>query len=50
VSVYSGRELLGFVLSRGPDGFEAFDASERSLGIFSTMKAAADAISAEGAP
>jgi hypothetical protein len=25
-------------------------AAERSLGLFSTMKAAADAISAEGAP
>jgi hypothetical protein len=47
VSVYEGRQLLGFVLSRGPDGFEAFDSGERSLGIFATMKKAADAISAE---
>jgi len=42
--------LLVFVLNRGPDGFEAFDGGERSLGVFPNMKAAADAISAEGTP
>ena len=50
VSVYDGRRLLGFILNRGADGFEAFDSAERSLGLFNTMKKAADAISAEGAP
>jgi hypothetical protein len=50
VSVYDGTTCLGCILGRGPDGFEAFDAVERSLGIFPTMKAAADAISAEASP
>lgn len=50
VSVYDGRRLLGFILNRGADGFEAFDAAERSLGVFNTIKAAADAISAEASP
>jgi hypothetical protein len=30
--VYDGRACLGFVLSRGRAGFEAFDPEERSLG------------------
>jgi hypothetical protein len=47
VSVYEGRRLLGFVLNRGALGYEGFDAAERSLGLFRTMKAAADAVSAE---
>jgi len=47
VSVYSGQTLLGFVLSRGRDGFESFDAKERSIGVFPDMQQAADAISAE---
>jgi len=45
-SVYDGTRCIGFVLRR-VDGFEGFDAGERSLGVFDTMKAAADAISAE---
>jgi hypothetical protein len=47
VSVYSGRELRGYILNRGVLGFESFDAAERSLGIFPDMQAAADAVSAE---
>jgi len=42
--VYDGRECLGFVLSRGRAGFEAFDREERSLGLFPTAKQAAGAL------
>ena len=49
LSVYSGRDCIGFVLNRGKVGYEALDANEKSLGIFPTERAAADAIS-EGAP
>jgi hypothetical protein len=48
-SVFSGQICLGFILSRGPAGFEAFSTDERSLGIFASMKAAAAAVS-EAAP
>jgi len=42
--VYNGRECLGFVLSRGRAGFEAFTADEQSLGLFKTRAQAADAV------
>jgi hypothetical protein len=45
--VYDGRECLGFVLSRGRAGFEAFDNEQRSLGIYSTQREAAAAITRE---
>jgi hypothetical protein len=35
-------------LARGKDGFEAFDADERSLGVFESTSEAADAISTKG--
>jgi hypothetical protein len=44
VSVLSGDRCIGFLISRGRDGFEAFNADERSLGIFPTQHAAAAAI------
>lgn len=44
VSVYSGRECLGFVLKRAT-GFEAYTADEFSLGTFPNMKMVADAVS-----
>jgi hypothetical protein len=44
VSVYDGRDCLGFVLDRGKLGFEAFDREARSLGMFSTQREAADAL------
>jgi hypothetical protein len=44
--VYDGRECLGFILSRGRSGFEAFDREERSLGFFKTAAAAANVVSA----
>jgi hypothetical protein len=49
ISVYDGRTCLGFVLKRA-NGFEAFDAQERSLGVFSNLKAAADIISKHTVP
>jgi hypothetical protein len=42
--VYSGRECAGFLLPRGKSGVEAFTAASKSLGIFATQKAAADAL------
>ena len=44
-SVYDGRECVGFIVSRGRLGYEAYTADERSLGLFPTTKLAADAIS-----
>jgi len=44
-SVYGGRTLLGFLISRGRLGTEAYTPDEVSIGVFSTIKAAADAIS-----
>jgi hypothetical protein len=48
VSIYDGRECVGFVISRGKLGYEALDRAERSLGLFPTQREAADAISARG--
>ena len=42
--IYDGRACLGFVLSRGRAGFEAFDSEERSLGVYGTQREAAAAI------
>jgi hypothetical protein len=36
VSVYSGRACLGFIITRGREGFEAYDQQERSLGFSAT--------------
>ena len=44
LAVYDGRSCLGFILSLGVMGFEAFDADERSLGRFETRREAADAV------
>jgi hypothetical protein len=48
LSVYDGRRCLGFVLSRGLSGYEAFDPGDRSLGLYATQKLAADALSEQG--
>jgi hypothetical protein len=37
LSVYDGRQILGFVLARGPRGFETFSAAEQSLGLYKTQ-------------
>jgi hypothetical protein len=44
LSVYSGRKCVGFLLERGKTGVEAFDAEQRSLGVFTTLREAANAI------
>jgi hypothetical protein len=48
LSVYDGQLCLGHLLPRGKAGVEAYDRADRSLGIFPTQKAAADAVSAAG--
>jgi hypothetical protein len=44
ISVYDGRQCLGHVLARGKAGYEAFDPSDKSLGIFETQRQAANAL------
>ena len=44
-AVYDGRACLGLILARGKFGFEAFDAEERSLGMFPTQREAMAAFS-----
>jgi hypothetical protein len=44
VPVLAGKQCLGHILRRGVTGFEAFDVDDRSLGVFATQRAAADAI------
>jgi hypothetical protein len=41
VSVFDGRDCVGFVLSRGKLGFEAFHINGRSCGFFATTREAA---------
>jgi hypothetical protein len=43
-SVYAGQRCIGFILSRGRDGYEAFSAEQKSLGLFQTKNDAADAV------
>jgi hypothetical protein len=47
-AVYSGRTCIGFLLPRGKQGCEAFDSTDRSLGVFPDQKSAADALSQRG--
>jgi hypothetical protein len=42
--VYDGKQCVGFLLQRGKRGVEAFDRGERSLGLFKTAAAAANAV------
>jgi hypothetical protein len=44
LAVLAGPACIGFVLARGKLGHEAFDADDRSLGIFPTQREAAAAI------
>jgi hypothetical protein len=45
LSVYEGRACIGFIITRGKLGFQAFSADLVSLGTFPTQREAADAIS-----
>ena len=40
LSIYAGRQCVGFVLARCRAGYEAFNTNERSLGMFKTKDAA----------
>ena len=40
LSIYDGRQRVGFVLTRGRRGYDAFDVGEHSLGVFETKDAA----------
>ena len=44
ICVYRGRDCAGFVVARGPKGYEAFDHEERPIGLFADEHAAAAAI------
>jgi hypothetical protein len=44
VYVTSGASTIGHLLSRGPQGFEAYDTADKSLGIFPTQKEAIAAL------
>jgi hypothetical protein len=48
LSVYSGRDLLGFIVHRS-DECEALDAQHGSLGIFQSREAAIEAVCDRGA-
>lgn len=45
VSILHGHQCVGFTISRGCKGIEAFDVEARSLGIFADELAAIAAIS-----
>jgi hypothetical protein len=42
--IVSNGRCVGFLLRRGREGIEAFDADERSLGIFNDPISAANAV------
>jgi hypothetical protein len=44
VSVTDGRAAIGHIVAHGKLGFEAFDRSDVSIGMFKTQPAAANAI------
>jgi hypothetical protein len=44
LSVYSGRLCIGHLVLRGKSGVEAFDADDRSLGIFPNQQLAVAAV------
>lgn len=43
-SVYDGRLCIGFLLSRGKLGIEAFNADDTSLGLFPDQASAVNAV------
>jgi hypothetical protein len=44
LSLYDGTRCLGHLLSRGRLGWEAFNADDQSVGIFTTQTEAASAL------
>jgi hypothetical protein len=49
LAVTDGHTTIGYLVVRDKVGIEALDAVERSTGTFSTIKLAADAVSARTA-
>ena len=49
LSIYDGQRCVGHLIPRGRLGFEAYDAHDKSIGIYPDMKAAVAAIPAGGA-
>jgi hypothetical protein len=43
-SIMIGHKCVGHIIGRGPLGIKAFDVNDKSLGLFSTQAAAADAL------
>jgi hypothetical protein len=39
--VHNGKECVGHVIARGKTGFEAYDADDKSLGVFPSSREAA---------
>ena len=50
VPVMRGDTCAGFLISLGPRGVEAFDADEKSLGVFPNLRSAATAVEKSVAP
>jgi hypothetical protein len=44
LAVFNGQTCIGHLLLRGKSGVEAFDADDKSLGLFPDQKSAADAL------
>jgi hypothetical protein len=44
LAVFDGRRCCGFLLPRGKQGVEAFNADDHSIGVFPDLKAAANAV------
>jgi hypothetical protein len=48
--VIADKIVVGHLIRRGIQGFEAFDVADKSLGIFDTQHTAAAALMKEGEP
>jgi hypothetical protein len=46
LSLYNGRIFLGTIIWRNRQGYAAFDAEDRTLGLFPDQKAAMNAVAA----
>jgi hypothetical protein len=44
LSIYDGQTCIGFILNRGQQGWEAFDAGDASLGLYPSQRDATNAI------
>jgi hypothetical protein len=45
LAVYAGQTCIGHLYRRSKAGFEAFNTDDRSIGLFSSQREAADALS-----